>query len=128
MNIETDFSPSPKKGNPFRSPNRAGTVEPNQLNGLLWRAVLTIVGAMVSVAILGGFCGFLVGVFAPGYYVAMFPNAAELPGFNPRQLGIGLGAVQGAGVGILAGCVSVASVAWYRSRITKHYKTDVETN
>lgn len=117
MNIQADFKST--DDNPFSSPTDSPGVLANQLNGLLWRAVFTIVGAMVLLAILGAGAGWLVGVLAPGYYEAMFSRVAGQPGFQPTQIGLGLGMSQGAGVGFLVGSVAVVSVAWYRSRLLK---------
>ena len=105
--------------NPYNAPAQDSIDGRNQLNGLLWRAVLTIIGSMILVGVLGGCAGMLLGVLSPGYYEMSFSNAATAPGFNPVRIGLALGALQGTGVGFLVGSVAVFSVAFYRSRVRR---------
>jgi hypothetical protein len=63
--------------------------------GLVW--VSTAFGGIV-----GTLVGWLIGTKAPNYYVTVFDAVGEA-GFNPVEVGIGLGATQGMLAGFLAG-------------------------
>ena len=114
-----------KDKNPYGAPDVGAINQSGDLvGGLLWRAILTIFGLMIAFAILGGLLGWTLGVAAPNYYETVFSNAATRPGFDPTQIGLGLGITQGAVVGLVIGCVAVLSVAIIRSR----KKTDTKSN
>src|SRR5262249_36996738 len=75
-----------------------------------------IIGVTASACgTIGALIGLLLGVFAPGYYRAVFRygDSAE---FNAVQVGIGLGLSQGLIAGLTIGCVVVLAVTWYRIR------------
>lgn len=69
-------------------------------------AVCSVVGASI-----GAGAGYVLGKFAPGYYRSMFLQG-NAPGFDPVQMGIGLGLTQGIAVGFIAGIVIV--IVWRR--------------
>lgn len=108
-----------KSANPYSAPDAESAPSSNQFGGLLWRSVLTIVGSMILIGIIGGLLGMLLGIVAPEYYRTVFSNAAQGPAFSPVQLGLGLGATQGAGVGLVVGCVSVIAVSIFRKRLIR---------
>jgi hypothetical protein len=54
--------------------------------------------------------GYILGVLAPSYYRGVFPNGND-PGFDPVQVGVGLGFSQGAICGVLVGMVVILAVA-----------------
>jgi len=104
-----------KSSNPYAAPE-SDAAKVASVSGLLMRSVLTIIGLMVLLGIAGGLLGMLMGFAIPEYYRTMFPLAAERSSFSPVQVGLGLGATQGAGVGLLIGCVSVLAVSFLRTR------------
>jgi hypothetical protein len=64
---------------------------------------------------LGGIIGMLLGVCAPDYYRGVF-RAHDVPGFDPLQVGLGLGVSQGIPLGLAAGAVVLIVMTWYNSR------------
>ncbi|WP_165250899.1 hypothetical protein [Paludisphaera soli] len=75
------------------------------------RRSLTIVACCgVAFALTGGALGTALGLGVPSYYRGVFRRGAEFD-FNPVRVGLGLGATQGAVVGILVGCVAVLAAA-----------------
>ena len=124
--VDSDFSKgtdsqtsSNQSANPYTAPGQDSKAIPNELNGLLWRAVFTIIGSMILVGVLGACGGMLIGTLSPSYYEMLFPNAAMMPSFNPVRFGLALGGLQGVGVGFLVGSVAVFAVAFYRSRVRR---------
>ena len=79
------------------------------------RGFAIIAISAVACALIGVGIGFALGSLAPAFYQNMFRNGND-PGFDPRQMGIGLGLTQGLFAGLIVGCVVVLSVAWYNSR------------
>lgn len=76
------------------------------------KALATIAGTTAVATLLGGFGGYLRGVYNPGYYRSIFLQGHH-PGFDPVQVGTGLGIEQGAIAGLVVGILVVAIVAWY---------------
>ena len=77
------------------------------------------VGFCVAGGLIGGLIGAALGNFTPDLYRAWFPPDPHLdaPPYNPAQLGIGLGIIQGLVGGLLLGCVVLVATA-IRSRKT----------
>lgn len=80
------------------------------------RGFATTIASGFVFCLLGAGFGYLLGVVAPDYYRTVFRVPPEIE-FDPTQAGLGLGATQGLGVGLLIGLVIVVSVAWYHSRM-----------
>jgi hypothetical protein len=76
------------------------------------RGFLIVVLSGMAGAFLGLLAGGVIGSLAPDYYRAVF-NSDSL---NPVQVGCGLGATQGFGVGLAVGCVVLLAVAISRRR------------
>jgi len=83
------------------------------------RGVAIIVVCGVCFGIAGGLLGFTLGFGAPAYYRGVF-RATE-PGFNPVQVGLGLGITQGLICGMFIGSVVVVAVA-----LSKRPRQEVE--
>ena len=83
---------------------------------MIRKAIATIVGCVLSGAVLGGSLGSLLGKCAPGYYRAVFVGAIE-PGFDPVSVGFGLGLTQGAFCGVAVGLAVVALSSWREVRL-----------
>jgi hypothetical protein len=79
------------------------------------RGLTTVAGTSIVAGLLGTTVGYCLGAFAPSSYRALFPRGTE-PGFDPIQVGIGLGCVQGLVAGAVVGLVVVVSVTWYEIR------------
>jgi hypothetical protein len=81
------------------------------------RGIVIIVVCGVCFGVAGGLLGFTLGVGAPAYYRGVF-RAANDPGFNPVQVGLGLGISQGLICGAVIG--SVVVLAGALSRPSRH--------
>ncbi|HVX15814.1 MAG TPA: hypothetical protein VHC22_31820 [Pirellulales bacterium] len=79
------------------------------------RAVLVVVGCTIACAAIGTSAGYLLGSFAPGYYRSVFRNG-DAPGFDPVEVGIGLGLTQGLALGFIAGVIIVVVLMRQRRR------------
>jgi hypothetical protein len=75
------------------------------------RALAILVGCATVFAAGGALAGWVIGVVAPGYYRGVV-SGARLPGFNPLDVGIGLGCAQGVMLGVIVGTVVVLGLAW----------------
>jgi hypothetical protein len=71
---------------------------------LVW--VSSVLGGLV-----GTIVGWLIGTYAPNYYVVVF-DAAKQANFHPVQVGVGLGSSQGMLAGFLGGIAVVFILAW----------------
>ena len=69
-------------------------------------------------AILGVLIGTGLGIWAPGYYRAVFHDGFS-PEFQPLQVGIGLGLTQGLGTGLVVGLLMVIGQHWAGWRTIK---------
>jgi hypothetical protein len=69
-----------------------------------------VLGALIGCGI-----GYTLGVVTPAYYRGVF-STGNSPGFDPVQVGSGLGFTQGLVAGLLVGCVVVLAVAWFNAR------------
>lgn len=93
--------------NPYKAPSGSkGRPTVALARAILVVAVCTIVGASIGTG-----AGYVLGRFAPGYYRSMF-GQGNAPGFDPVQMGIGLGLTQGIALGFIAGIVII--IAWMR--------------
>lgn len=79
------------------------------------RGLITIAATAIACSLIGTILGYSLGTFAPGSYRALFPNGTD-PAFNPAEVGLGLGCVQGLAAGIIIGLVVVFCVTWYEIR------------
>lgn len=73
---------------------------------------LTALGFGVGGAVLGA----ALGAGAPGYYRFVFDVRPDEE-FNPVQVGLGLGATQGMGAGLLVGVLLVWAFVWREARL-----------
>jgi hypothetical protein len=78
----------------------------------LGRGFVIVVLSGMAGAFLGLLAGGALGSLAPDYYRAVFNNDS----LNTLQVGCGLGATQGFGVGLAVGCVVLLAVAISRRR------------
>ena len=69
----------------------------------------------VAFAFIGGLIGAALATTAPGYYRSLFHNGCS-PGFNPFQVGIGLGVTQGLALGVVIALGGLAFLAWRELR------------
>jgi F0F1-type ATP synthase assembly protein I len=86
--------------NPYKAPNglkRRPTVA---------KAVLAVLTCTIAGALFGAGIGYMLGRFAPAYYRSVFRNG-NAPGFDPVQVGTGLGMTQGVALGFIAGIIIV---------------------
>ena len=67
-------------------------------------------GALVGIAG-GAGIGYALGTHAPGFYRAWAPNA-DSPDFNALEYAIGLGSLQGLGVGLGVSLLLIAILCW----------------
>jgi hypothetical protein len=74
------------------------------------RGFAIIIVSGVAFAAGGGGLGYALGRLAPSYYRGVFAGG-ESPGFDPVQVGIGLGVSQGLIAGLGVGSVVVVAVA-----------------
>ena len=75
------------------------------------RALRTVLICAVVGAVLGLLVGAGLGIWAPGYYRAVFRDGFS-PDFHPLQVGVGLGLTQGLGTGIVVGLLVVIGRHW----------------
>lgn len=97
--------------NPYATPRHAAAAQPPVAPiPLSIRKSLGIIGASgITLAICGALIGALLGALAPDYYRTVFPNASQ--GFDPIQVGVGLGLTQGTTAGVVVGMVVLVCVA-----------------
>jgi hypothetical protein len=79
------------------------------------RSLSIIIASAVGFGAAGAGIGSALGVVAPSYYRGVFANGNE-PGFDPIQVGLGLGLSQGSICGVLVGMVVVLAVSFSRGR------------
>lgn len=84
--------------NPYKSP--AGL----QRRPTVGKAILVVAICAVAGALIGTSAGYILRRFAPYYYRSVFLQG-DAPGFDPVQVGIGLGLTQGMALGFLAGVI-----------------------
>jgi hypothetical protein len=99
--------------------------------GLGWFGQLALVPSTRAFAVValcatvfaggGTLVGYLVGLFAPGYYRAVLSGGGQ-PDFNPIDVGIGLGCSQGLMLGVVVGAVVAVVVAWRLARKEAHLR------
>jgi hypothetical protein len=89
--------------NPYAtSREQSETHEPRHQSMTIARAFAINLGSGVGLAAGGAGIGDWLGCAAPAYYWAMFSDG-ERPGFDPVQVGFGLGLTQGLASGIFVG-------------------------
>ncbi|HVW02738.1 MAG TPA: hypothetical protein VHB77_20440, partial [Planctomycetaceae bacterium] len=79
------------------------------------KALATVACWGIGLGVLGALGGAAIGAIAPGYYRTVFPLAGQQ--LDPIQTGIGLGATQGLGAGILLSVAVLALFAWRDRRL-----------
>lgn len=96
--------------NPYSPPQTSPSLS-RPITLATWRTVgfILLVGAVG--ALLGACVGGLLAWVTPDYYRQIF-SAASNSGFQPMQIGVGLGCIQGLGGGIVLGTVLVITQAW----------------
>jgi len=82
------------------------------------RGLSTVAGTAIACSLIGTILGYSLGTLAPGAYRALFPNGTD-PAFNPAEVGLGLGCVQGLAAGAVIGLVVVTCVTWYEIRVAE---------
>jgi hypothetical protein len=99
----------------FKMAARQDAIKAFQSDRLLRNGLILILFAVIFFAMAGALAGWALGVFAPDYYrISLHFEKGEA---DAGQLGIGLGATQGAVAGLIAGCVVVLATAWFKSRV-----------
>ncbi|GEM_PF-1078403 len=96
---------------PYQTPLQSNGVRSVSPLTLSKAAAFVVAGGVVG-GFLGGVVGAGLGVYVPDYYRGLFGQ-----GVNPLQLGIGLGAVQGIGGGVLVAVVLIALFLWHQQRM-----------
>lgn len=95
------------------------TTEPNdEIRLKLQRPLILLAGCLLAGAILGTVAGGLIGLYAPAYYFEVF-NAWDNPDFDPLQMGLGLGFLQGGGTGLVIGAGLIGVTAWWKASRTE---------
>ena len=84
----------------------------------LFKALATVVGTAIGFGIVGTGIGAFLGSFAPGFFRHLFP-LRDLENFEPLELGIGLGLVNGLAWGLATGVLVVGVVSWRETRISR---------
>lgn len=79
------------------------------------KAILGVMICMVIGAAIGGSIGFLIGRFSPDALRVQF-RAANDPGIDPVQIGLGIGLPQGCMLGAAVGVALVAILSWHDVR------------
>jgi hypothetical protein len=79
------------------------------------KVLATVAGTAIVSAVVGTTVGYCLGEYVPGAYRSMFAHGVD-PRFNPVDVGIGLGCVQGLLVGVVVGLIVVVAVTWYEIR------------
>ncbi len=79
------------------------------------KAYLIIFTSALGFAILGGLIGYGLGRLVPNYYRSVYERG-HAPGFDPVQVGLGLGITQGLAVGLVIGTIVVLAVAFAHRR------------
>jgi hypothetical protein len=77
------------------------------------RSFAIIIASAFGFGAAGAGIGYGLGVVAPSYYRSVFANGNN-PGFDPVQVGLGLGLTQGLICGVLVGIVVVLAVSYSR--------------
>ena len=105
--------------NPYATPEasrsdglaRPSTKAPLSISG----AFSIIIASAIGFGTAGTGIGYGLGVVAPSYYRGVFKNGNDL-GFDPVQVGLGLGLTQGLVCGVLVGIVVILAVSLSRRR------------
>ena len=80
------------------------------------RGFLITILSGVAFGVVGALIGYGLGVAAPDYYRIVFRMHPESQ-YDLPTFGLGVGLVQGAGVGIFVGVAIVLAVSWHDSRV-----------
>ena len=100
--------------NPYASPRQ----HPVNRSLSVTKGFAIVIASIVAFGVAGAVLGYMVGVFAPGYYRSVVAGG-DAPGFSPTQVGFGLGLIQGCLCGAVVGCVVVLAVAWSQAKARK---------
>ena len=86
-------------------------------------ALMTVLVASITFACIGAVIGATIGTVAPDYYRSVFRHG-DFPNFNPREVGIGLGATQGVASGVAISLAVLALLAWRDIRAARPAEKD----
>jgi hypothetical protein len=105
--------------NPYGSPTGklAAESDPPQSPVTVRRSFAIVIASALGFGAAGAGIGYGLGVVAPSYYRSVFANGNN-PGFDPVQVGFGLGLSQGLICGVLVGIAVVLAVSYSRRRHT----------
>ena len=99
----------------FKIPTKQDAIRAFKSDKLMRNGLILIFFAVLFFAVAGALAGWALGAFAPDYYrINLNFEKGEA---DAGQVGIGLGATQGAMAGLIAGCVVVLATAWFKSRV-----------
>lgn len=82
----------------------------------LTRTFAVLIASIVTLSVGGAGLGYAIGRYIPDYYRSVFANGHE-PHFDPISVGVGLGATQGLGAGVIVGLITIAIFFWRESRV-----------
>lgn len=84
----------------------------------VFKALATVVGTAVGFGIAGTTIGAFLGKYTPGLFLSLLPyRDSEV--FDPMEVGIGLGLVNGLAWGIVIGILVVAILSWREVRLSQ---------
>lgn len=105
--------------NPYASPeSRSPKALPSAPALTFLRAFSIVIASGLGFGGAGAMIGVLLGVGVPSYYRGVFAEG-DNPGFDPVQVGFGLGLSQGLICGVLVGMVVVLAVSHSRRRVAQ---------
>ena len=90
----------------------------------LFKALATVVGTSIGFGIVGMGIGAFLGSFTPGFFRHLFP-LRDLENFQPIELGVGLGLVNGLTWGLVIGVLIVAIISWKETRMSRKNRAAV---
>ena len=88
----------------------------------LFKALATVVGTSIGFGIVGIGIGAFLGSFTPSFFRLFLLR--DLEEFNPLEIGIGLGLVNGLTWGLVIGVLVVGIVSWRETRMSRKDRTD----
>lgn len=104
------------EANPYEPPRGPIGTRPDEPRPFsVARAFSIVVASGIVGSVVGTGLGYLLGHVTPAYYRGVFKAGAD-PGFDPVQVGLGLGFSQGLICGLLVGSAVVLAAAWSRRR------------
>ncbi len=81
----------------------------------IFKALATVVGTAIGFGAAGTGIGWFLGSYAPNFYRQILP-VRDPESFDPVEIGIGLGLVNGLIWGLIIGILTVAIIAWKETR------------